>query len=127
MWNGCCCTAILNTYVVALFCCCIAVTCTADKCYHLLRSYSFNTEDGADLFCYCSTADRTLVCRSFTFCDGCCQTITSWVTTATTVITWEACSDLYFFFIYFYFEFLTGCYQKESNNYTNYTNYQGSQ
>ena len=45
-----------------------------------------HTHDLTDLGCYRRAADRTLIDRSLALCDCCCQTGTTGITTATTVI-----------------------------------------
>ena len=45
-----------------------------------------HTHDLTDLGCYRRAADRTLIDRSLALCDCCCQTGTSGISTATTVI-----------------------------------------
>ena len=107
--------AVCNSCIIICLFCFFAGSCTFYKCNFVYAFTGFFAHDRCDLCCYRSTADRTLSDRSFSFCDGCCKTGTSGISTSTTVVTRKFCENRFFFFIYFNCKFLA-CNSKEDTD-----------
>ena len=81
--HGC---TVLVAGILVIASCLLTGSRTLYKCYLALAFLGCHTHDLTDLGCNRRAADRTLIDRSLALCDCCCQTGTTGITTATTVI-----------------------------------------
>ena len=106
--------AVSRSHIFVHIFCLLTVPCALDKCHILCIFSVFHAHDLTDLCRYSFSSDGTCRWGHLTFCNGCCQSVTSRISTSSAVISREELPYCYFFLIYFYLKFFSCDTQKDT-------------